>query len=81
MKECMFRENLTSFIRKSLKSRQEEIPLVGKYIGQAYCEPLHLKKNVVKEMFLKVINITLKLVSAIFYQSFIFHQMIALQKL
>ena len=42
-----------------MKSRQEEIPLVGKYIGNAYCEPLHLKNNVVKEMFLKVMNITL----------------------
>ena len=59
MKECMFRQNLTSFIGKSLKSRQEEIPLVGEYIDKAYCEPLHLKNNVVKEMFLKVMNITL----------------------
>ena len=59
MKECMFRQNLTSFIGKSLKSRQEEIPLVGEYIDKAYCESLHLKNNVVKEMFLKVINITL----------------------
>ena len=59
MKECMFCQNLTSFIGKSLKSRQEEIPLVGKYIDKAYCEPLHLKNNVVKEMFLKAMNITL----------------------
>ena len=59
MKECMFRQNLTSFIGKSLKSRQQEIPLVGKYIDKTYCEPLHLKNNVVKEMFLKVMNITL----------------------
>ena len=59
MKGCMFRQNLTSFIGKSSKSRQEEIPLVGEYIDKAYCEPLHLKNNVVKEMFLKVINITL----------------------
>ena len=59
MKECMFCQNLTSFIGKSLKSRQEEIALVGKYIDKAYCEPLHLKNNVVKEMFLKVMNITL----------------------
>ena len=42
-----------------MKSRQEEISLVGKYIGNAYCEPLHLKNNVVKEMFLKAMNITL----------------------
>ena len=55
----MFRQNLTSFIGKSLKSRQEEIPLVGEYIDKAHCEPLHLKNNVVKEMFLKVMNITL----------------------
>ena len=57
MKEYMFRQNLTSFIGKSLKSRQEEIPLAGEYIDKAYCEPLHLKNNV-KEMFLKVMNIT-----------------------
>ena len=60
MKECMFCQNLTSFIGKSLKSRQEEIALVGKYIDKAYCEPLHLKKNVVREMFLKVMNKTLR---------------------
>ena len=59
LKECILSQNLTSFIGKSLKSRQEEIPLVGKYINKAYCEPLHLKNNVVKEMFLKIMNITL----------------------
>ena len=48
MKECIFRRNLTSFIGKSLKSRQEKIPLAGKYIDKAFCEPLHLKNNVVK---------------------------------
>ena len=48
MKECMFRQKLTSFIGKSFKSRQEEISLVGKYIDKVYCEPLHLKNNVVK---------------------------------
>ena len=43
MKECMFCQNLTSFVGKR---RQEEIPLVGKYIGKVYCEPVYLKNNV-----------------------------------
>ena len=59
MKKCIFHRNLISFIGKSLKSRQEEIPLVGNYIDKAYCEPLHVKNNVVKELFLEVMNITL----------------------
>ena len=42
-----------------MKSRKEEIPLAGKYIDKACCEKLHLKNNVVKEMFLKIRNITL----------------------
>ena len=59
LKKCMFPQNLTLFIGNSLKSRHEETPLVGKYIDKAHCELLHLKSNVVKEMFLKIMNITL----------------------
>ena len=59
MKKCMFPQNLTTFIGKSLKSKQEEIPLVGKDIDKAYCEALNLKNNVLKEMLLKVMNMTL----------------------
>jgi len=47
------RTQLTTFI-KQLKSRQEEIPLVGNYIDRAKCEPLHLKNNTTKELFMKV---------------------------
>ena len=53
------RTHITSFISKELKSRQEEIPLVGKFIDCANCEPLHMKNNTVKEMFMKVLNAVL----------------------
>ena len=50
------RSNLTSYI-SSLKSRQEFVPLVSTYIDRAKAEPLHLKNNVVKEMFLKLLRV------------------------
>ena len=50
------RTNLTSFI-KELKSRQENTPLLGEYIDRAKAEALHLKNNVVKEFFLKLLLI------------------------
>ena len=40
-----------------MKSRQEEVPLVGEYISVAKCEPLHIKNNVVKEFFVKLLKI------------------------
>ena len=43
-----------NFISKELKSRQEETPLFENYIDYARCEPLHLKNNVMKELFMKV---------------------------
>lgn len=52
------RSNLTSYISKTLRSRQCEIPLVGEYINLAKSEPLHLKNNILKEMFLKLIAIS-----------------------
>ena len=51
------RSNLTKYISKELHSRQEEVPLVGQYVDFGKCEPLHLKNNTVKEMFIKVYKI------------------------
>ena len=53
MKEHIFRQNLTSFIGKSLKSRQEKILLVRNILTR------NTVSRVVKEMFLKVMNIIL----------------------
>ena len=53
MKEHIFRQNLTSFIGKSLKSRQEKILLVRNILTRKTVS------HVVKEMFLKVMNIIL----------------------
>ena len=50
---------LTNYISTELKSRQEHIPLVGKYIDLAKAEPLHLKNNCVKEMFMKILKVVL----------------------
>jgi len=55
-KKSVNRTQITTFISKELKSRQEYLPLVGKYIDYAKSEPLHLKNNCVKEMFMKVLN-------------------------
>lgn len=48
-----FRTNTTQYI-KSLNSRQEFVPLVGEYVDKALTEPLHLKNNVCKEIFMKI---------------------------
>ena len=55
LKPTTMRNNITKYI-KELKSRQEEEPLLGEYIDKAKCEPLHLKNNTVKELFLKILN-------------------------
>lgn len=52
------RNELTTFIG-SKNSRQEFVPLVEEYIDLATCEPLHLKNNVCKEQFMKLLNICL----------------------
>ena len=57
-KNCS-RNNLTSFIANTLKSRQKFIPLVGKFIDVAKAEPLHLKNNTTKEQFMKLFKICL----------------------
>ena len=36
------------------KSRQEEVPFVKHYISVAKYEPLHLKNNICKEMFIRI---------------------------
>ena len=47
------RLKLTAYISTNFKGRQEEVPLLGKYLDLARCEPLHLKNNIVKGMFIK----------------------------
>jgi len=49
---------LTTFI-KELKGRQEEVPLLAEFIDKAKCEPLHLKNNTVKELFMKILHCVL----------------------
>ena len=44
LKPATKREKITSFISQK-KSRQEFLPLVGKFIDRAKAEPLHLKNN------------------------------------
>ena len=56
MKNTKKHNPLTKYISNELKSRQEEILLVGEYIDIARCGPLHLKNNCTKELFMKVFN-------------------------
>ena len=51
------RSKLTTYIGKILQCRQYEVPLVAHYVDRAKAEPLHLKNNVVKEMFLKLLMV------------------------
>ena len=51
------RTNLTTYISQDLHCRQEEPPLASTYIDSAKAEPLHLKNNISKEMFLKLLHI------------------------
>ena len=59
MKPETLRQNVTTFISKQLKSRQETVPPVENCIDKVKCEPLHLKNNVTKELFLKCMNLDL----------------------
>ena len=52
--ESTKRQKLTSYISTVLKSRQEEVPLVKHFISVAKCEPLYLKNNICKELFIKI---------------------------
>ena len=50
------RNHLTTYIA-GCGSRQEDFPVVGKYIDHAKFEPLHGKNNTVKELFIKCMKI------------------------
>ena len=50
------RTNLTSYMAK-IGTRQEFVPLLSTYVDQAKAEPLHLKNNVCKEMFVKLLKV------------------------
>ena len=55
--ETTKRSQFTSYISKTLKSRQEEVPLLEEYIDRAKAEPLHVKNNTVKELFIKLFKL------------------------
>ena len=48
---------LTYYISNQLKCRQMKFPLIGKFVGSAKAELLHLKKNTVKEHFVHLFKI------------------------
>lgn len=54
------RSVITQYISTVLKSRQEFLPHLGEYIDLVRCEPLHVKNNVVKELFMIIFNIAVK---------------------
>ena len=54
------RQKITSYISTKLHSRQEKIPLVKEYVDRAKCEPLHIKNNVVAQIFVKLQKEVLK---------------------
>lgn len=56
--ETTKRTKVTTYISKTLNSRQEEVPLVGEFIDCAKAEILHLKNNCAKEMFIKLLKIS-----------------------
>lgn len=60
IKEDTKRTKITSKIA-SLQSRQEFVPRVLHFIDRAKCEPLHLKNNVCKEYFNKIMKEIMKI--------------------
>ena len=48
---------LTYYISNQLKCRQMKFPLIGKFVGSAKAELLHLKNNTVKEHFVHLFKI------------------------
>ena len=52
------RNKITTFISTCLKSRQEEIPIVGSFVDRAKSEPLHIKNNTIKELYSKLLLIS-----------------------
>lgn len=59
IKQTTLLQHLTNYISNQLNSRQEKEPLVGKYTDLVLCEPLHLKNNISKEMFMKILKIVI----------------------
>ena len=53
------RSKLTAYIKDTLKSRQELPPVIDHFIDRAKSEPLHLKNNIVKEVFIKLLRVTI----------------------
>ena len=53
------RAKITDFIAKQ-KSRQECLPLFGKFIDKAHVEPLHLKNNASQFFFKAVLEEALR---------------------
>ena len=64
------RQKITSYISSKLHSRQEKIPLVEEYVGRAKCEPLHIKNNVVAQLFYKLQKEVLKYSDVRSFKSF-----------
>ncbi len=54
------RDTFSSFVSQKLNCRQKETPLIGEYISLGKAEPLHLKNNVVHEIFHKLLIRCLK---------------------
>ena len=59
IKESTRRSNLTDYISNKLKSRQEFVPIIEEYVDLVKCEPLHLKNNCTKELFMKILDIVI----------------------
>ena len=56
LKAATLRNKVTEYI-KLKNSRQEFVPILERYIDLAVAEPLHLKNNICKEMFVKVLKV------------------------
>ena len=60
--KCLKKETIRNHIRsfmRTLESRQEFVPPLGKYVNAGKAEPLHLKNNVCKEMFSKILQVVM----------------------
>ena len=57
--ETTLRNRVTEYISKTLKSRQEVKPLLENFIDKAKPEPLHIKNNTVKGVFMKILKIVM----------------------
>ena len=64
------RQKITSYISNTLHSRQEKIPLVQEYVDRAKCEPLHIKNNVVAQLFVRLQKEVLRHSDVMSFKSF-----------